>query len=126
MVRTADVIKGVNQSVLVLRIESNVEIDGKVSRRVTQVRPVVWERIPLVLHIHVFPTWCEGRCEAVEESGDEDEKHREYVTAHDIYYNATNPCKGRNRRLEGKRARRVETHRLWLGGGTLWSISALN
>ena len=90
--------------VLILRIESNVEIGGSICRRVTQVRPVVWDRIPQVLHIHVFLTWCEGRCEAVEGSDSDDKKHREYVTARDIYYNATNPCKGRNRQLEVKRA----------------------
>ncbi len=56
MVGTADLIQGVNQCILVLGFERNVEIDGGVSSGVTQVHPVLWDRIPRVLRLHVVPT----------------------------------------------------------------------
>ena len=56
MVGTADLVQGVDQGILVLGLERNVEIDGGVSRRVAEIRPVHWDRIPLVLYVYVFPT----------------------------------------------------------------------
>ena len=79
MVGTADFVQGVDQGVLVLGLECNVEIDGGVSTRVAQARPVHWDRIPLVLYMHVFPTWCEGRRKAAAEHSGEDTEHREQV-----------------------------------------------
>ena len=46
MLGTANLIKSVDQCVLVLGLECNVEIDGGVSGRVTQVEPVLRDRIP--------------------------------------------------------------------------------
>ena len=46
MLWTANLIKCVDQGVLVLGLECYVEIDGGVSGWVTQVEPVLWDRIP--------------------------------------------------------------------------------
>ena len=50
----ADLVKGVNQGVLVLGLESNMEFDRVVIERWTQVEPVVRDGIPLVFYHHVI------------------------------------------------------------------------
>ena len=56
----ADLVQGVNQCVLVVRFESNIEVDGGIVGRVTKADPVVRDGIPLVLYKHVAPSRREG------------------------------------------------------------------
>ncbi len=85
----ANLVEHVNQGVLVvfkphhenalIGVECNVEVDHGVGRRRTQALPILQDRIPCVLHMHVVPTLCEGRREA---AGGEDKKQRERAIAH--------------------------------------------
>ena len=75
--RLADFMKGVNQCVLTIRLESNVEIDGGVLGGLTQANPVVRNGIPLVLHKHVVPRRRERRVETNEERSGKDGEHKD-------------------------------------------------
>lgn len=104
-----------------------MEVDGGISGRMTQVHPAIWHRTPAVLHVHVSPIRCEGRCEAIKEPGGENRKHKGSVTAHDHYYatDLSGPHKVRTLSLGAIGSKswhsEVETLpvRLWLRG---WSI----
>ena len=50
----ADLVKGVDQGVLVLWLERYMEIDRVVIERWTQAKPVVRDSVPLVFYHHVI------------------------------------------------------------------------
>jgi hypothetical protein len=54
--RATNLIKGIDQGVLVLGFERNMDIHGGINRRVTHVRPISRGRIPFMLYVHIFPT----------------------------------------------------------------------
>ena len=54
MPRLADFVKDVSQGVLVLRLESNIEIDRSVVGRKTLADPVVRDDVPLVFYNHIL------------------------------------------------------------------------
>ena len=73
----ADLVKGVSQCVLAVRLESNIEVDDGVVGRLTQADPVVRDGLPLVLYTHIAPIrregslmTSEGRSDKYREQGD--------------------------------------------------------
>ena len=81
----ADLVNGVSQGVLVLGLESNIEIDSGVIGRKTQAEPVVRDVVPLVFYNHIV-WWCtdsEGCGGTTEEHGRKDGEHRESEVVHD-------------------------------------------
>jgi len=51
--------------------------------------PLLRANIPCALHLHVVPTWCEGRCRAAGGPDDEDGEHRELVLS--LVYGRSSP-----------------------------------
>ena len=80
MIRIADLIKGVNQGTLPLRLP-NVEVNCSAGGW-TQTLPVDWNGIPSMLDQHVIPRY-EGRRELGEGHGGEEGERREPVALHE-------------------------------------------
>ena len=61
MIRVADFVKGVNQSVLAVGFECNTEVYRGSLGRVSLAFPVLWDGVPCMLDLHVIPSRSEGR-----------------------------------------------------------------
>ena len=83
MPRSADLVYGVNQRVLVEGLECDVEINRGASRRGAKTLPVGWDDIPGVLDTHIIPMWRYRRRQACGKDHDgEGGEHRPPVMAH--------------------------------------------
>ena len=80
----ADLVKDVNQGILLVGLECYMEIDCALVGRGTQAAPVVRGDIPLVFDNHVAPRrrYSEERRRANEERGSKDQEYREPEVAH--------------------------------------------
>ena len=82
----ADLIKDVNQGVLLVGLKCYMEIDCAVIGRGTQAEPVVRDDFPLVFYNHVFLRRrdSEERRRINEECGSKYQEHREPEVAHNL------------------------------------------
>jgi hypothetical protein len=100
MARVADLIEGINQGALLVRLECDVEIDRGSRGWVAQTLPVDRNGMPGVLDLNVIPRY-EGRREVGEGFCGEKEECREPEVSHEYRRSVTNV---RFRRLKVLRA----------------------
>ena len=82
----ADLVKDINQGVLLAGLECYMEIDCAVFGRGTQADPVVRDNIPLVFfnHVALRRRDSEGCRRTDEERGRKDQEHREPEVGHTL------------------------------------------
>ena len=82
----ADLVKDVNQGVLLVGLECYMEIDCALVGRGTQAAPVVRDDIPLVFYNQAAPRCrdSEGCRRTKEERGSKDQEYREPEVAHNL------------------------------------------
>jgi hypothetical protein len=73
MLGVADLIKRIDQCVVAVRLEGDVQIDGRPRMRVAVVFPPLGNGVPRVLHPHVVPIFG-GRMGNSKRGGDEDKQ----------------------------------------------------
>ena len=101
--RLADLKKDVSQGVLLVRLESNMEIDRGAVWRGTQADPVVRDGVPLMFYNHIAPRCrdSEGHSGTSEEGGNKDREHRESEVAHTVIAERPLEVRGPQGRVPG-------------------------
>jgi hypothetical protein len=77
MVRIADLVKRVDQGIILVRLEGDVKIDGRTSGGTTIELPPGRNRIPRMLHLQVPPTRYDSSCDKADRDGSEEGQHAE-------------------------------------------------